>query len=328
MAKHAATPLNSRLVIYAGIAGGIAVAITKFAAALFTGSSAMMSEGVHTLVDTGNSLLLVYGMNRAEKKPDSDHPLGYSREIYFWSFVVAVLVFSLGAGLSFYEGISHILNPKPIQDPMVNYVVLAVSALFDLPTWWLALRNFQREENLGGLFAKFRDSKDPAEFMTFFENTASVLGLLSAAAGIYFSTLFHQPVLDGVASLAIASVLAITAILLARETKGLLIGEPADEAVVESICRIAQGIPGVIHTNGVLTAQLGPEKIIALLSIEFSDSLRTPEIEQKVIEIEKRVRSHHGEVTALFIKPQTAAAYRKLRRSRLLNGEPAKSTPI
>ena len=317
MAKHhPLMHLNSRVVIYAGIIGGIAVAITKFAAALFTGSSAMMSEGVHTLVDTGNSLLLVYGMNRAKQKPDSNHPLGYSREIYFWSFVVAVLVFALGAGLSFYEGVSHILNPEPIQDPAVNYVVLGISALFDVPTFWLALRNFKGDGNFSALFTKFRDSKDPAEFMTFFENAATVLGLMTAGAGIYLSVLFNRPEWDGVASLVIATVLAVTAVLLARETKGLLIGEPADKAVVESIRKIAKAIPGVIHANGVLTAQLGPEQVIATLSIEFADHLRTPDIEQRVVELERRVRSQHREVTSVFIKPQTSAEFQRAHQAK------------
>ena len=323
MARHRITSLNSRLVIYAGIAGGIAVAITKFGAALFTGSSAMMSEGVHTLVDTGNSALLLYGMHRAAQKPDGDHPLGYSREIYFWSFIVAVLVFALGAGLSFYEGVSHIRHPEAIQDPSVNYIVLAISALFDVPTFWLALRNFKGDGDLSTLFGKFKDSKDPTEFTTFFENAATVLGLITAAAGIYLSVLFNRPELDGVASLVISAVLAVTAILLARETKGLLIGEPADEKVVESITRIARSIPDVIHANGILTTQLGPDQIIATLSIEFADRLRTSDIEQRVVDLERRVKARHSEVMAVFIKPQTAAEFQRVHRAKVKAGGPA-----
>ena len=323
MARHRITSLNSRLVIYAGIAGGIAVAITKFGAALFTGSSAMMSEGVHTLVDTGNSALLLYGMHRAAQKPDGDHPLGYSREIYFWSFIVAVLVFALGAGLSFYEGVSHIRHPEAIQDPGVNYIVLAISALFDVPTFWLALRNFKGDGDLSTLFGKFKDSKDPTEFTTFFENAATVLGLITAAAGICLSVLFNRPELDGVASLVISAVLAVTAILLARETKGLLIGEPADEKVVESITRIARSIPDVIHANGILTTQLGPDQIIATLSIEFADRLRTSDIEQRVVDLERRVKARHSEVMAVFIKPQTAAEFQRVHRAKVKAGGPA-----
>jgi len=323
LARHRITSLNSRLVIYAGIAGGIAVAITKFGAALFTGSSAMMSEGVHTLVDTGNSALLLYGMHRAAQKPDGDHPLGYSREIYFWSFIVAVLVFALGAGLSFYEGVSHIRHPEAIQDPGINYIVLGISALFDVPTFWLALRNFKGDGDLSTLFGKFKDSKDPTEFTTFFENAATVLGLITAAAGIYLSVLFNMPELDGVASLVISAVLAITAILLARETKGLLIGEPADEKVVESITRIARSIPDVIHANGILTTQLGPDQIIATLSIEFADRLRTSDIEQRVVDLERRVKARHSEVMAVFIKPQTAAEFQRVHRAKVKAGGPA-----
>jgi cation diffusion facilitator family transporter len=298
LAKRHLTLLNSQGVIYAGIVGNLFVAATKFVAALFTGSSVMMSEAIHSLVDTGNSLLLIYGIYRAKQLPDQTHPLGYSREIYFWSFVVAVLVFALGAGISLYEGIAHILNPEPIQNALVNYIVLAISALFDGATWWLALRNFKGSLGYGALFAKFKKSKDPTQFMVLF-------------AGTYSSVVLKLPVLDGVASILIAIVLATTAVLLARETKGLLIGETADQAVIDSILKIASSIPGIAHVNGALTTQIGPAQIIATLSLKFSDDLKTPQIEAIVIELERRVRDHCREVTALFVKPQTLIAHEK-----------------
>jgi cation diffusion facilitator family transporter len=311
LAKRHLTLLSSRGVIYAGIVGNLLVAATKFAATVFTGSSVMMSEAIHSLVDTGNSLLLIYGMHRAKQLPDKTHPLGYSREIYFWSFVVAVLVFALGAGISLYEGIAHILNPEPIQNATVNYIVLAISALFDGATWWLALRNFKGSLRYGALFRKFRKSKDPTQFMVFFEDTAALIGLIIAFAGTYFSVVLKLPVLDGVASILIALVLATTAVLLARETKGLLIGETADQAVIDSILKIANTIKGITHVNGALTTQIGPEQIIATLSLEFADDLRTPEIEAIVVELERRVRDHCPKVTALFVKPQTLIAHEK-----------------
>lgn len=296
--------------IYAGIVGNLVLALTKFAAAIFTGSSVMMSEAIHSLVDTGNSLLLIYGLNRAKQLPDKTHPLGYSREIYFWSFVVAVLVFALGAGISFYEGIFHILNPEPIQNAKVNYIVLAVSAVFDGGTWWLALRNFKGTLHYRALFGKFKKSKDPTQFMVLFEDTAALLGLIIAFAGTYFSVTLQMPVLDGVASILIAIVLATTAILLALETKGLLIGETADQFVIDAIVKIVSSITGITHVNGVLTTQIGPAQVIATLSLEFTDKLLTPQIEDKVIELERRVRAHCPEVIALFVKPQTAVAYK------------------
>ena len=270
-----------------------------------------MSEAIHSLVDTGNSLLLIYGIYRAKQLPDQTHPLGYSREIYFWSFVVAVLVFALGAGISLYEGIAHILNPEPIQNALVNYIVVGISALFDGATWWLALRNFKGSLGYGALFAKFKKSKDPAQFMVLFEDTAALIGLIIAFAGTYSFVVLKLPVLDGVASILIAIVLATTAVLLARETKGLLIGETADQAVIDSILKIASSIPGIAHVNGALTTQIGPAQIIATLSLKFSDDLKTPQIEAIVIELERRVRDHCREVTALFVKPQTLIAHEK-----------------
>ena len=316
MAKRHLTLLNSQGVIYAGIIGNLLVAATKFSAALFTGSSVMMSEAIHSLVDTGNSLLLIYGIHRAKQLPDQTHPLGYSREIYFWSFVVAVLVFALGAGISLYEGIAHILDPEPIQNTLVNYIVLAISALFDGATWWLALRNFKGSLRYGALFNKFKKSKDPTQFMVLFEDTAALVGLIIAFVGTYFSVVLKLPVLDGVASILIAIVLATTAILLARETKGLLIGETADQTVIDSILKIAGSIAGIAHVNGALTTQIGPAQIIATLSLEFADDLRTPEIEAIIIKLERRVRDHCPEVTALFVKPQTLVAHEKAISSR------------
>jgi cation diffusion facilitator family transporter len=308
--------LNSQGVIYAGIVGNLLEAAIKFAAAFFTGSSGMMSEAIHSLVDTGNSLLLLYGIHRAKQTPDQTHPLGYSREIYFWSFVVAVLVFALGAGISLYEGIAHILNPEPIQNPFVNYVVLALSAVFDGATWWLALRNFKGTVRYGALFKKFKKSKDPTQFMVLFEDTAGLIGLILAFAGTYFSVALKLPVLDGVASVFIAIVLATTAVLLSIETKGLLIGETADQTIADSILNLAGKMEGVIHANGVFTTQIGPQQIIAALSLEFADELKTSDIEQKVVELERQVRARHPAVTALFIKPQTLLEFQKVRSTR------------
>lgn len=309
--RKTAKRTSSRTVIYAAIAGNLLVALTKFAAAILTGSSAMLSEGIHSVVDTGNELLLLYGLHRAKMRPDREHPLGYGREIYFWSFVVALLVFAVGAGLSFYEGISHVMAPTPIQNPAVNYIVLVVSAVFDGGTWWIALRSFKGEKRYADLFGAVRDSKDPPSFMVLFEDSAALIGLLIAFAGTYLSVTLDLPVLDGVASILIGVVLAVIATLLARETKSLLIGEPADQSIVDAIKRLAEEIDGVAHANGILTVHLAPSQIVVALSLEFADELRTPQIEAKVSELERRICHLHPEVAQLFVKPQSSSGFKE-----------------
>ena len=310
MAPRRVATLSSRKVLYAAIAGNLLVAATKFGASAMTGSSAMLSEAVHSLVDTGNSLLLLHGMRRAKVPADHDHPLGYGREIYFWSFVVALMVFALGAGAAFYEGVSHVLNPEPIQNAAISYAVLGLSALFDGTTWWLALRNFKGRTRYANLFRAVRRSKDPSSFMVLFEDSAALIGLSIAFAGTVLSIWLGVPAIDGVASILIGLVLAATAILLARETKGLLIGESADPAIVESIMAIANAMEGVAHANGIITVHLGPEQVVAALSVELAGELTTPDIEAKIAELERRVRRAHPAVIALFIKPQSSAGYK------------------
>lgn len=310
MAPRRVASLSSRKVIYAAIVGNLLVAATKFAASALTGSSAMLSEAVHSVVDTGNSLLLLYGLHRAKEPPDHDHPLGYGREIYFWSFVVALMVFALGAGVALYEGITHVLNPEPIRNATVNYAVLGLSVLFDGTTWWIALRNFKGRTHYSNLFRAVRKSKDPASFMVLFEDSAALIGLIIAFAGTYFSVQLDLPVLDGAASILIGLVLAATAMLLARETKGLLIGEGADQRIVDSIMLIANEMEGVAHANGIMTVHLAPQQIVVALSLELADELRTPDIETKIVELERRVRHLHPAVIALFVKPQSSIGYR------------------
>jgi len=250
----------------------------KFAAAFFTGSSAMLSEGIHSIVDTGNGILVLYGLRRAAVHPDHEHPLGYGREIYFWSFVVAVLLFAIGAGISLYQGILRILKPEPVHHVAANYAVLGICLLFDGTTWLLALRNFKTKEGLSQLLTSIHKSKDPPSFIVLLEDSASIVGILIATAGIYLSVRFALPVLDGVASLLVGLVMALTASLLARETKSLLIGEAADQGIVDSIMQLAGQMPGVMHVNGVLTVHLGPRQIIVALSLELADDWKTPRI--------------------------------------------------
>ncbi|BCG98640.1 cation transporter [Mesorhizobium loti] len=305
---------GSKMVIYAALAGNLAIALTKFAAAFFTGSSAMLSEGVHSLVDTGNGGLLLYGMHRAARPADRTHPLGHGRELYFWSFIVALLVFALGAGVSFYEGIVHIMTPEPVANVKVNYVVLGLSFLFEGSSWLVALKEFRREKGKQGWLQAVQSSKDPSVYTVLFEDSAALLGLIVAFAGILAAELLEMPELDGAASIGIALILGATAIFLARESKGLLIGEPASPEVQKKVLAIAQQDPAVQRANGVLTVHMGPQEIVAGLSIEFEDHLSAPEIEACVERIEARLKKEMPEITRLFVKPQTTGTWEQRRK--------------
>ena len=295
--------------VYVALASNLAIAVTKFCAAAFTGSSAMLSEGVHSLVDTTNELLLLYGIRRAARPADINHPLGHGRELYFWSFMVALLVLVFGAAVAGYEGMSHILQPEPMRNPLTNYVVLGFSFVFEGISWWMGLKAFRASQGKQGFFEAFRNSKDPTTFTVLFEDTAALLGLVIAAAGIAAAQVWNAPWLDGLASIGIACVLLVSSLLLARETKGLLIGEPARPHMRKSILHIAAADPDVRHANGVITVQLGPNQIVAALSIEFHDALSTDQIESCVDRIEAAIKRAQPEVTTLFVKPQKAATW-------------------
>ncbi len=299
---------GSSIVVYAALGGNFLIAVTKFVAAAFTGSSAMLSEGVHSLVDTGNEALLLYGLHRSRRPPDSSHPLGYGREVYFWSFIVAVMVFALGAGVSFFEGLSHVRNPEPVENVMWNYGVIGISFLFEGTSWVIALRHMGREKGDLSYFAAVRRSKDPTTFTVLFEDSAALIGLVIAFVSIWAADHFGMPALDGVGSIGIAVVLAATATFLARESKGLLIGEPAFPAVQEEIRRIAANEPAVLGITDLTTVHLGPTDIVATISAEFRDELTTPEIEDCIVSIERKVHEALPQVTSIFVRPQTVGS--------------------
>ena len=311
MAGHS----GSKRVIYAALAGNLAIALTKFAAALFTGSSAMLSEGVHSLVDTGNGGLLLYGMHRAARPADRTHPLGHGRELYFWSFIVALLVFALGAGVSFYEGVIHIMAPEPVVNAKVNYIVLGLSFLFEGSSWLVALKEFRQQKGKLGWLQAVQSSKDPSVYTVLFEDSAALLGLVVAFAGILSAELLEIPELDGVGSIGIAIILGATAIFLARESKGLLLGEPASLEVQKQVLAIAEQDPAVQRANGILSVHIGPEEIVAGLSIEFEDHLTAPEIEACVERLEARLKKEMPQISRLFVKPQAAGTWEQRRKA-------------
>jgi cation diffusion facilitator family transporter len=302
---------TSNMAVWAALTGNLAVAGAKFIAAALTGSAAMLSEAMHSLVDSINELLLLYGISRSTQPADAAHPLGYAREVYFWSFVVALLIFTIGAGVSAYEGIHRIEHPQPIEAPLVIFIVLGFSLLFEGASLVVGVRAFRAVK--GGLswWEAFRRSKDPPAFIVVFEDSAALLGILAAAAGTGATILTGDGRWDGIASLVIALILTAVAMLLAQESKALLIGERADPRLAGAIMRIASGMPGVCSANSIATVQLAPAKVVATLSLDFFDYMRAPDIERTVVQMEDKIRSEHPEVSALFVKPQSVAAAAK-----------------
>lgn len=306
MAAH-----GSKTVIYAALAGNALVAVTKFGAAWFTGSSAMLSEGVHSVVDTGNQVLLLYGIRQAAKPPTPNHPFGFGLRLYFWAFVVAVLIFGIGAGVSIYEGISKIRTPHPIEDAWVNYVVLALGIVFEGSVWIVALRAFRKEKGDRGWIDAVRASKDPTVFTVLFEDSAALLGLLSALVGIYLSQALEMPILDGVASVLIGIILASTAAFLAYECQSLLTGEGVAMPVRDSIRAIAANGSGVERVNELLTMHFGPRDVLVALSLDFNDRMQAATVETTVSSMERQIKLAHPEVTRVFIEAQSFDAHRR-----------------
>ena len=295
---------SNNKVIYAALIGNTLIAITKFVASAVTGSSVMLAEGIHSLVDTGNQGLLLYGLHRAKRPADERYPFGYGKEIYFWSFAVAILVFALGAGISLYEGVLHILDPQPIENPVVNYVVLGLALLFEGGAWYLALKEFTKVKGKWSYLQAVQRTKDPTIFMVLFEDTAAMLGLGVAFLGIWLGQLTGIVYFDGIATCIIGLILAGIAMWLAFETKGLLIGESANKEVVQSIREMAKQLPGVMHVNEVLTMHMGPEFILVNLSVDFRDGVTSEEVERGVAALDKDIKAKHPLVKRVFVEAE------------------------
>ena len=297
--------------ILAALVGNSLIAVTKFIAASYTGSSAMFSEAVHSVVDSGNQLLLLYGVKRSKRPADSKHPFGYGKELYFWSLVVAILIFSLGSGISFYEGFHKLHSPEPVSNPMINFIVLGFAVIFESWTCWVAATEFKKSKGDRGWVEAIRRSKDPALFTVLFEDTAALLGLLVALIALTLSEHLNLPVLDSVASLIISFILAVTAGLLAFECKGLLTGEGASEEVVTGIKQIINESQGIKHVNEVLTLHLGPEDILLNVSLDFEDDLSSGEVEEAISNLESRIKQMFPEIRRVFIEAQGWGAHRR-----------------
>ena len=299
----AATTSTRTLVI--ALAANLGIAISKFLAAAITGSSAMLTEGVHSVVDCTNQLLLMWGRRAAKRPADKLHPFGYGRELYFWSFVVAVLVFSLGAGVSVYEGVLHIMNPEEAVSPIVAYAVLVIA--FFLEGWSTveAYRDFGKSRGQLSFFEAIRRSKDPPNFIVLLENGAAMAGIIAAAAGLALSQLTGDPFYDGAASVVIGTILAVTAGLLAYESKALLIGEAADPELVQALHDMVQSKKGVTAVGQVLTIHSSPDQITAMLSVDFNDEITARDVENLVWGIEEEAAERFPTVKRLYIRPRS-----------------------
>jgi cation diffusion facilitator family transporter len=295
---------RANIVLYAALAANLGIAIAKFVAAAITGSSSMLTEGVHSLVDSGNQLLLLYGKRRARRAPDAVHPFGYGRELYFWAFVVAILIFGLGAGVSVYEGWKHIEAPEPLRDPLVNYIVLGVAVLLEGTSWIVAVREFGRAKGQHGWWEAIRESKDPATFIVLFEDSAALLGLMVAGVGIWASHAWGDPRIDGGASILIGLILAGVAALLAREAKGLLIGERADPVLVEQIRAMVEAEPQVTAVNHVRTIHTAPDRVFVAISADFDNALPMGDAETLIEDVERRLRATLPQLTSIYIRPE------------------------
>jgi len=295
---------SSKKVILAALIGNLLVAITKFFAAYYTRSSAMFSEGIHSLVDTGNQVLLLHGLKRSKLPPDEQFPFGHGKEIYFWSFIVAILIFAVGAGISIYEGIIHIIEPVTAKNNIVNYIVLTLAIIFEGAAWFFAYKEFKKSNNKYSIIKSVQCGKDPSMFVVLFEDTAALLGLFVAMAGIYLSESLAMPIFDGIASVIIGIILAMTAIWLAIETKGLLIGESAEPEVVSGIQHLAEEFEDVLHINEVLTMHMGPEYILVNLSIDFKNDLKAGKMEMVISDIDRQIKQKWPRVKRIFVEAE------------------------
>lgn len=322
---------SSKKVIYAALIANSAIAASKFGASALTGSSAMLSEAIHSCVDTGNQGLLLYGNKRALKPADEQHPYGYGMELYFWTFIVALLIFAGGAGLSMYEGIQKVIHPHPISQEvisfelfgatiafrhiMVNYIVLSFAMAFEIYAWIVAYREFQVTAKGRRLIPAIRQAKDPTIFTVLFEDTAALLGLVIAFVGIYLADTLDMPVLDGVASIGIGVVLAVTAMLLAYECKALMIGEGATPEVIEGIRDIVDADARIKKTNEMLTLHMGPTDLLLNISLDFVDEIDANDVEAAISELEAKMKQRFPEISRVFIEAQSVAGHQRALRN-------------
>ncbi|MDX1776504.1 MAG: cation diffusion facilitator family transporter [Desulfobulbales bacterium] len=300
---------SSKKVIFAALIGNSLIAVTKFAAATITGSSAMFSEGIHSLVDTGNQVLLLHGMHKACKPPCERFPFGHGKEVYFWSFAVAILIFAVGSGVSLYEGIIHTIHPEPISNPVPNYIVLALAAVFEGVAWYFAFTEFSRAKGKWGYLEAVQRGKDPTLFVVLFEDSAAMLGIIVAFLGVLLVDLTGILIFDGIASICIGLILGGTAVWLAYETKGLLIGESANKLVVNGIREIILKYDGIDNLNEVLTMHMGPDFVLVNISIDFQDDLPAGKLEALIARMDAHIKESFPTVKRIFVEAESRRSF-------------------
>ncbi|HEY1371602.1 MAG TPA: cation diffusion facilitator family transporter [Candidatus Binatia bacterium] len=295
-----APPGESKTAVIAAIAGNVAIAIAKFIAAAFTGSSAMLSEAIHSLVDTGNGGLILLGIHRSRLPPDAAHPFGYGHELYFWTLVVGIFIFAIGGGMSIFEGISHVLSGQAAEASAWNYAVLGIAALFEGTSWVFGWRAFRREQRGRGVFETVHLSKDPTSFSVLFEDSAALAGLAVAFLGVYLSHRLDMPALDGAASIVIGAILSLVAIVMMRESKGLLVGEGVERPTLEAIRAILARERCVQSVGRLLTLYLGPEEVLLTIEIQFDTRMSTLEIRDAIRRIKDAIQSKYARITRIY----------------------------
>jgi cation diffusion facilitator family transporter len=292
----------------------VAIAVTKFVVAGITGSSAMLSEGIHSAVDTLNGVLLLVGLKLSQRPATPEHPFGHGKELYFWSLIVAVLIFGVGGGLSFYEGVQHVRHPEPMRDPMWNYVVLGVAAVFEGSSFAVALRQFLKQAGNTPFWKALHRSKDPTTYTVLAEDAAALIGLVVAALGIALSQRFDKPELDGAASLIIGLLLAGVAIALIWESRSLLIGEGIRPETARAIRSIALQQPKVRDVGRVLSMYIGPDDVLVTMDLDFDEGTAAADAGAAIAAIERQVRERYPMIKRLFIEAGTAPAQQRWSR--------------
>lgn len=295
---------NNRKSIYSALAANLLIAVTKFIAGSFTNSSSMISEGIHSTVDTTNQLLLLYGIRRSKKAADESHPFGYGKELYFWSFVVSILIFGLGGALSIYQGILHIIEPEVMKNPFWNYIVLILSLIFEGTSLFISVKEFNKTRNGTAWWDAIIKSKDPSSFLVVFEDSAAVTGLIIVMILMSISYVFHIPELDGVASIIVGLILVFVSLILARESRSLLMGEGIAPETREKIAKLAEKDAAVIKTKNILSTYQSPEEIVLVLIVDFKDHLETGEITMAVQRIRENIKKAFPLVRFVIIQPE------------------------
>lgn len=289
--------------IYGALIANAVIAIIKLIAAFFSGSSAMLSEGIHSLVDTSNELLLLLGIKRSKRPADKQHPFGYGQELYFWSLIVSVLVFGLGGGMSIYEGITHIGNPNPIIDVFWNYLVLGSAFIFEVISITISIKGFLKHStHKGNFIQKLLASKDPGFFLVIYEDAADIAGLIIAFAGVLLSHYFNNPLLDGMASILIGIVLTVIAVIMIIESHNLLIGESAGMELVEETEKLIREDDDVHEVQTPLTMQLSPDEVLLALNLEFRKELTGSEVVNSINRLEKTIKEKFPQIKQIYIE--------------------------